>query len=290
MGSIFIQDTSTQGTGGLPTYSITYPTKTYPIIKMRTDCGIYNSANNEIKIFTNGIDAFTVDSSQKVICNGSLITNLDWNKIDGKPNFFSGNYNDLTNKPGLFDGNYNSLTNKPDFSIYATNANLGNYLTTASASTTYLTITNASTTYANANNLLTQFTTRKLNVVDASLPSSVQERNLNLIGSSAVMRIFRFGSDPAFELIWNPIAPTSSSDYTYYWDFFISSLNGSFNIRDRVIALNRLVILANGNVGIGNNTPSYRLDVSGNINSSGLFVSGNNINTIYATISSLSSY
>ena len=94
MSSIFIQDDSTQGTGGFPSYSITYPTKTYPNIKMRTNCGIYNSANNEVKIFTNGIDAFTVDSSQKVTCNGSLITNLDWNKIDGKPNFFSSNYND----------------------------------------------------------------------------------------------------------------------------------------------------------------------------------------------------
>jgi len=81
MNSIFNADTSTQGTGGLPTYSRTYSTIDYPITKMYSKSGIYNPSDNVIKFYTNNTDALTIDANQKVICNGSLITNLDYNNI-----------------------------------------------------------------------------------------------------------------------------------------------------------------------------------------------------------------
>lgn len=129
--SIFIADTSTQGTGGLTSATFTYPTKTYPNLKMNTNCGIYNSGDNTIKIFTNGIDALTIDASQKVSCDGSLITNV----------------------------NYNNLTNKPDFSIYLTSANASSTYATISSLSSYLTTANASTTYATITSLSSYLTT-----------------------------------------------------------------------------------------------------------------------------------
>ena len=91
MNSIFNADLSTQGIGGLPIYTRTYPTKDYPITKMYSKSGIYNPSDNVIKFYTNDLDALTIDANQKVICNGSLIANLDYNNIS-------------TNKPTLFDG------------------------------------------------------------------------------------------------------------------------------------------------------------------------------------------
>ena len=36
----------------------------------------------------NSTDAFTIDANQKVICNGSLITNINYNNIDGFYDWF----------------------------------------------------------------------------------------------------------------------------------------------------------------------------------------------------------
>jgi hypothetical protein len=108
MSVIFNQDTSTQG--GTPTFvSTTYNTKDNPNIKMKTKCGIYNSGDNIIKIFTNNIDALTIDNNQKVICNGSLITTLSYANIDGKPTNFQADWNStIINKPSNFQADWNS--------------------------------------------------------------------------------------------------------------------------------------------------------------------------------------
>ena len=102
MSGIFNEDTSTQG-GTTSFVSTTYNTKENPNIKMKTKCGIYNSGDNVIKIFTNNIDALTINENQKVVCDGSLITNLDYNNINNKPSLFNGDYNNLYNKPSLFN-------------------------------------------------------------------------------------------------------------------------------------------------------------------------------------------
>ena len=108
--SIFTQDTSTQGTGSLSTYSKSYSTRDYPFIRLYTKSGVYNPSDNVIKFFTNNLDALTIDASQRVICNGSLITNLEWNNINNKPSFFDGSYNVLTNRtnqlPSRLEYNY----------------------------------------------------------------------------------------------------------------------------------------------------------------------------------------
>ena len=111
--SIFTPDTSIQLSGNSGV-SKTYSTKDNPNLAFHSRAGIYNSADNEIKFFTNNIDALTIDANQKVICNGSLITNLAWGNINGKPTNFQSDWNStIINKPSLFDGTWNSLSGKP---------------------------------------------------------------------------------------------------------------------------------------------------------------------------------
>ena len=116
--SIFSPDLSIQITGD-STLSKTYNTKDNPNLTFHSRAGIYNSADNTIKIFTNNVDALTIDANQKVICNGSLITNITWNNIDGKPTNFPTNWDNVSAKPSIFPTNWDNVSAKP--SIFPTN-------------------------------------------------------------------------------------------------------------------------------------------------------------------------
>jgi hypothetical protein len=113
--------------------------------------------------------------------------------------------------------------------------------------------------------------------------SNTAVRSLNLISSDAVSRIFRTGAgDPAIEL-W-----TSN---LYKWDFYVATGDGSFNIRDRTsVDTRRLVINSNGNVGIVTTSPSYALDVAGDINASNLRQGTSLISTLYAASNAQSNW
>lgn len=94
-------------------------------------------------------------------------------------------------------------------------------------------------------------------------------RALNLVASDAVMRIWRTTDntsfDPGVELIWGT-QPTQGEEGNYWWDFFLKSSDGSFNIRDRSFGqgnATRLAIAPSGNVGLGTTTPNERLHVAG---------------------------
>ena len=91
----------------------------------------------------------------------------------------------------------------------------------------------------------------------------VDNRNLNIIGPDAVMRVARnhaSGYAPAIELLH---LSADGNTLNSYWDLYISSDN-RFCIRDRTTSNNDgFSILGNGNVGIGTITPLTTLDVSG---------------------------
>ena len=119
MTSIFTADASTQGTGGF-TNTKTYNTKDNPNMRLFSKSGIYNSADNTIKFFTNNTDALTINSSQQVICDGSLITNIAWGNINGKPSFFDGTWTSLSGKPTNFQSDWlTTITNNFLISIYS---------------------------------------------------------------------------------------------------------------------------------------------------------------------------
>ena len=140
--SIFSPDLSIQITGD-STLSKTYNTKDNPNLTFHSRAGIYNSADNTIKIFTNNVDALTIDANQKVICNGSLITNITWNNIDGKPTNFPTNWDNVSAKPSIFPTNWDNVaskptnfqadwlttvTNRPEFAAVATTGNWNDLL------------------------------------------------------------------------------------------------------------------------------------------------------------------
>jgi hypothetical protein len=108
--TVFIQDTSTQTTSVI-TANQRYTTKAIPNISFNGTSGIYNPAADNIKIFTNNVDALTIDSNQGLYGNGTGLTNLG--------------YSNIINKPTNFQSDWNTIViNKPDLTVYAPASNL----------------------------------------------------------------------------------------------------------------------------------------------------------------------
>ena len=90
-------------------------------------------------------------------------------------------------------------------------------------------------------------------------------RQLNIVGSDAVMRIARTGiNDPAVELLH---LSTDGDTRNSYWDFMCNE--NVFRIRDRLN--NKYITIKEETVytGIDVDNPQYQLDVGGEINASG---------------------
>lgn len=96
----------------------------------------------------------------------------------------------------------------------------------------------------------------------ANVTSANATRVLNLVDANAVMRILRVHATnaPAVELISRTSADGPN---IAYWDLYTQPTDASFRIRDRQSTpVDRLTILhTNGFIGIGTNTPGYKLDV-----------------------------
>ena len=126
----FTNDTSTQLNNTI-TQTTTFTTNTSPDINFNGTSGIYNPSSNTIKIFTNNIDALTIDSNQCLDGNATGLTHIQYTNIDNKPTNFQSDWNsNIINKPTNFQSDYNStVSNTPNLSVYATNTNLNNLST-----------------------------------------------------------------------------------------------------------------------------------------------------------------
>ena len=129
----------------LPTFSsVTNPT----ILFNDGTSGIYNPSNNVIKMFTNNIDALTIDSNQCLYGNGTGLTNIGYNNVIGKPSFFPADWN-------------TTVSNRPDLTVYATNTNLNSLSTFSKLNIDNLNST--STTIFNNLNSLSSASTLSIN-------------------------------------------------------------------------------------------------------------------------------
>jgi hypothetical protein len=122
----------------------------------------------------------------------------------------------------------------------------------------------------------TTVTGTKVNCSDATgVNSACLNRNLNIVGANAVMRIWRDdgNNSPSMEFL---SGATSTASVTWYWDMYIGGITGTnfFAIRDRRIGGGnpvRFIIDGSGNTAIGATTNAfYKLTVSGAFNATSI--------------------
>ena len=76
----FISDNSTQTTSVFSQGNL-YTSKTNPNLRLSTSSGIYYPSINNVRIYTNSIDAVTIDSNQIIYGNGAGLTNFTTSQI-----------------------------------------------------------------------------------------------------------------------------------------------------------------------------------------------------------------
>ena len=109
----FINDTSIQTTTVFSQGS-PFTSTANPNLRLSSSAGVYYPSTDNFRIFVNSTDALTIDSNGILYGNGTGLTNLTYNNINGKPTNFQSDYNStLINKPTNFQCDYNStLINK----------------------------------------------------------------------------------------------------------------------------------------------------------------------------------
>lgn len=208
----FISDNSAQTTSVFSQGNL-YTSKTNPNLRLSTSSGIYYPSINNVRIYTNSIDALTIDSNQIIYGNGGGLTNLTYNNITGKPTNFQSDWTStiinkptnfqsdwtstIINKPTNFQSDYNTtVINKPDLTFYTTsNFVLNNYISSNVFNKTLLNYT--TTTSLNALNYINSNTVASLylssNVFSNTLLSYTTTsalNALNYINSNTVANLY----------------------------------------------------------------------------------------------------
>jgi hypothetical protein len=277
------------------------------------------SALDYNKITLNKPTNFQADWNTTII-NKPTYFQTDWNTtITNKPTNFQADWNStIINKPTNFQADWNStIINKPTYfpidpTIYYNKTQTDNLLNakeqiltfssplTRSTNTISINLSSYSTTGTDPTYLKliggtltgdltgTNITGTKVNCADATgVNAACLGRLLNVVGTAAVMRIWRNdgANSPAMEFISGPT--TSGTSYTKFWDMGIGGATGTnyFYIRDRkppTTSVNRLIIDDSGNIGIGTTTnASYRLNVEGALNALTIYRNGAEIDARY---------
>ena len=182
--------------------------------------------------------------------------------LTGKPNLFSGDYDDLLNLPTLFSGNYNSLTNKPDLSVLndvVIEDSLNDFPSVGNDDFVYI-AKNTGEMYRWNGSSYTQLTDQTAIWGQVSGTLSNQNDLQNALNGKA-------DNSDVFSGNYNDLS--NKPNLSIYVDKSSNETIGGI----KTFTSNSIF---NGNVGIGTNSPSAKLEVNGNIKANGDIIIGAN--------------
>jgi hypothetical protein len=255
----------------------------YNSLNTTTNINNSNYASNISNILTirDAANLTTVlTNNSNYASNISNVLLINYNSLNTTTNINNSNYaSNISNVLNINSSNYASnISNVLNINSSNYASNVSNVIIT-NTNATYLKLIGGTLT---GDLTGTNITGTKVNCADASgVNAACLARLLNVVGTNAIMRIWRNDgtNSPAMEFLSGPT--TSGTSYTKIWDMGIGGTTGTnfFYIRDRKppsTSLNRLIIDDSGNVGIGTTTnASYRLNIEGSLNTTSINTTGN---------------
>ena len=250
------------------------------------------------------------------LTNRPTLFNGQYGSLSGSPIFAtvatSGNYTDLSGKPALWDSTWASIKNKPNFfngqysSLSGAPTNISTFTNDAGYLTSYTEVdpkigsnTSGYSPKWNGSAFVTgaifQDTTgnvgigtitpsKKLHLVETVTNNDILllQNKAGGMNNSAILAFKTCGGTGNTDAIMGRIKVIDQYNWNGSMSFEVKS-----NSSDNPTTVEMMRITNIGNVGIGTTTPDYKLDVSGDINTTGAFkING----TPLATVASSGSY
>ncbi len=233
----------------------------------------------------------TAGTNQTITNPYALVVNSGRTQLGGNINYTAANTEQILTIPtttytasgiGSTDSNHrctislNAQTFTSSSTITTTNASTL-YISGAPAQSGSMTIANAYGLYLNSGDVYfggKAMIKSSLSITPGTIPTYDSTRLLQLIDSTQSGSTFRYltlgksyTTNDSCAMIYNWVSASSTSNYIALGLYGASSFNSTF------------VISGNGNVGIGNTAPSFNLDVTGTLRSTGAATFGSTIAT-----------
>jgi hypothetical protein len=248
--------------------------------------------SNNLVIYTSNTSLTNSNNlANYVLNNSNYFSNLSLTNSNNLVNYTSNisltNSNNLANYI-LNNSNYFanlSLTNSNNLINYSSNIsltnsnNLANYvLNNSNIFNNKLNSINTDTLTQGSSNrfIVNDIYNRNITFTNNLITSNITTSNLNVIGDSTVLNTTIYQTEQL------QVVNDTTATALIVKQVNINKNVGEFYYQNNLLGL---VINSNGNVGIGITNPLNKLDVSGNINTTGLLLSGININATITNVS-----